>query len=73
VKFQFPDGSRHQVNGFRSVDEKAFRTLSAKTVSGWHARGWLDLVTVHLASQQSFQNLFCRRAASSTPLSTLRH
>lgn len=55
--FQLPDASRHQVNGFQSVDEKAFRALPAKTVADWHVKGWLDLVTLHLLSQRSFQNL----------------
>lgn len=55
--FRLPDGTLHQLNGFYAVDEKAFRALPAKTVADWHAKGWLDLVTLHLASQQSFQNL----------------
>lgn len=57
AQFQLPDGSQHQINGFQSVDEKAFRALPADTVADWHAKGWLDLVTLHLASQGSFQNL----------------
>ncbi len=55
--FRLPDGSRHQVNGFHAVDEKAYRALPATTLADWHANGWLDLVTLHLASLQSFQNL----------------
>lgn len=57
AQFKLPDGSTHQVNGFQSVDQQAFRALPARTVAEWHAKGWLDLVTLHLASQQSFQNL----------------
>lgn len=57
ANFRLPDGAAHQLNGFYVVDEKAYRALPAKTVADWHAKGWLDLVTLHLASLQSFQNL----------------
>lgn len=55
--FRLPDGTQHQLNGFFAVNEKAFRALPAKTVAEWHARGWLGLVTLHLASLRSFQAL----------------
>ena len=55
--FRFPDGSQHQVNGFYAIDQKGYRALPAKTLADWHAKGWLDLVALHLASQQSFQAL----------------
>lgn len=58
AEFRLPDGSQYLINGFYVVDEEAFRTLPAKTVAEWHAKGWLHLVTLHLVSQQSFQNLF---------------
>lgn len=45
------------LNGFWAMDEKAFRALPARTVTDWHAKGWLDLATLHLASLQSFQGL----------------
>lgn len=54
---RLPDGTQHQVNGFRAVNEKSFRALPAKSVAEWHAKGWLDLVAFHLASLESFQNL----------------
>ena len=54
---QFPDGGQQTLDGFCVVDEKAFRALPAKTVADWHARGWLDLATLHLASLQNFQSL----------------
>jgi hypothetical protein len=62
VDFRFPDGAQHQVNGFLAVDEKAFRTLPAETVTDWHAKGWLDLVALHLASLQGFQRLLSLNA-----------
>ena len=57
VQMQFPDGGQQTLDGFCVVDEKAFRALPAKTVADWHARGWLDLATLHLASLQNFQSL----------------
>ncbi|TPK52076.1 SapC family protein [Mesorhizobium sp. B2-4-19] len=57
VGFRLPDGSQHQVNGFLTVNERAFRALPAETVTDWHAKGWLDLVILHLASLQSFKGL----------------
>lgn len=55
--FEFPDGSKHQMNGFLAVDEKAVLALPNDTVTDWHAKGWLSLVALHLASLQSFQKL----------------
>lgn len=55
--FRLPNGALHQVNGFHAVNEAAFRALPAKTVAEWHAKGWLALVSLHLASLQCFQNL----------------
>lgn len=55
--FKLPDGSKHQMSGFQIVDEEAFRALSAATIADWHKKGWLALVTLHLASLQSFQAL----------------
>jgi hypothetical protein len=57
VQMQFPDGGQQTLDGFCVVDEKAFRAVPAKTVADWHARGWLDLATLHLASLQNFQSL----------------
>lgn len=57
VQIQFPDGAQQTLNGFRSMDEKAFRALPTRTVTDWHATGWLDLATLHLASLQNFQSL----------------
>lgn len=53
AQLQHPDGSQHQINGFQSADEKAFRVMPAKTVTDWRAKGWLNLVTLRLASQVS--------------------
>lgn len=52
-----------QVEGFRTVDEAAFRALPAAVVGEFHARGWLDLIILHLASQLSWQVLLDAAAA----------
>lgn len=66
AQFRLPDGTLHQVNGFYVVDEQAFRTLPAKTVTDWHAKGWLALVALHHVSLQSFQNLLDLNAQRAT-------
>lgn len=50
-------GAHAQVNGFRLVEEEAFRKLPAKTIATFHVNGWNDLVVLHLASQLSWQTL----------------
>lgn len=52
-----PDGSEKLIQGFRLVDEAAFRALSGETLENFHANGWTDLVILHLASQQSWRGL----------------
>ncbi len=44
-------------DGFRIVDEAAWRALPAETLGGWHRQGWTDLVALHLASQHCWQAL----------------
>ncbi len=46
-----------RLEGFRTVDEAAFRALPAAVVGEFHTQGWLDLVVLHLASQLSWQIL----------------
>ena len=70
--FRLHTGAPHQVSGFHAVDEKAFRALPAETVAQWHGKGWLDLVTLHLASLQNFSTLIdhhARRASERKALS----
>lgn len=52
------------VNGFRTVDEVAFRALPAKVAAQFHAEGWSDLVVLHLASQHGWQSLMEASAAT---------
>ena len=69
--FRLPDGSLHKVDGFYAVNEQAFRALPEKTVTGWHAKGWLGLAVLHLASLQSLQNLLDLNAQRANERKTL--
>ncbi|MCZ0733273.1 SapC family protein [Phreatobacter sp. AB_2022a] len=57
AEMQFPDGTRHALNGFRVIDEPALRNLPPRTVKSWHVNGWLDLVALQLASRLNWQAL----------------
>lgn len=50
-------GAHAIVNGFKLVDEAAFRALPAQVIAEFHAKGWSDLIVLHLASQLSWQGL----------------
>ena len=39
------------------IDEKAYRAIPAWPLTEWHAKGWLDLVALQLASMRNFQTL----------------
>lgn len=56
-----------QINSFRVVDEAAARALPQDVVLEFHAKGWLHLVILHLASQLSWQSVIS--AASPQALS----
>jgi hypothetical protein len=56
-ELQFPGGVHYTLHGFRVIDEEAFRALPAATLAGWHGKGWLDLISLHLASQRNWQLL----------------
>jgi len=57
AQFKLPDGSQQNVDGFYAVDEKAYRAIPAWPLTEWHAKGWLDLVALQLASMRNFQTL----------------
>ena len=72
AEFKLHDGTHHQVSGFHAVDEQAFRALPSETVRDWHVKGWLGLITLHLASLQNFAaliDLHARRASERKALS----
>ncbi|MDQ0302248.1 SapC family protein [Ancylobacter polymorphus] len=57
AQVSFADAGRAVVQGFQLVDEAAFRALPAAAVVEFHAKGWLDLIVLHLASQQRWREL----------------
>lgn len=57
AQVNYADAGRAVVQGFQLVDEAAFRALPAPVVAEFHARGWLDLVVLHLASQHRWRDL----------------
>ncbi|WP_371346717.1 SapC family protein [Ancylobacter sp. IITR112] len=57
ARVTLPDGTEKLIQGFRLIDEAAFRALSGATLESFHTNGWTDLVILHLASQQSWRRL----------------
>jgi hypothetical protein len=57
IELALAGGRKQVIDGYLEVNEAAFRALPAETVTLWHARGWLDLVTLHLASQRNWARL----------------
>lgn len=63
---EFADKSRFRLDGFRIVDVAAFRALSADTLADWTRKGWVDLIVLHLASQQNWHLLLELHASQKT-------
>ena len=57
AQLNYADTRQARVQGFRIVDEQAYRALPSAVVVEFHAKGWLDLIVLHLASQASWQTL----------------
>lgn len=57
-----PDGRTFGVDGFSVVDSAKFARLDAATIVEWHAKGWLALVSFHLASLARFSELLARHS-----------
>lgn len=60
ARVTLPGGEEKLIQGFRLIDEAAFRALSGPTLETFHANGWTDLVTLHLASQHAWRALVAR-------------
>lgn len=60
ARVTLPDGTEKLIQGFRLVDEAAFRALSGPTLETFHTNGWTDLIVLHLASQQAWRGLVAR-------------
>ena len=67
AEISFPDGERYTLDGFRTIDEKAYRALAADKLAELHKAGWLDLVSLHLASQRNWQILLDLNAQAKPP------
>ncbi|MGI9377335.1 MAG: SapC family protein [Tsuneonella suprasediminis] len=61
-----PDGRNLALDGFKVVDRERFAALDSPTLTEWHGRGWLALVTLHLTSLDRFQELLSRRTEVSS-------
>lgn len=62
INLRFGNGTTGSVEGFWQIDEQAYRDLPAEKVLAFHAKGWLDLIVLHLASQFAWQGLAERRS-----------
>ncbi|MFG1395258.1 SapC family protein [Xanthobacter agilis] len=60
ARIKRPDGEEQVVQGFRLIDEAAFRALPQDVLAEFHARGWLDLIVLHLAAQTRWLGLLER-------------
>lgn len=57
-------GKHVSLKGFQVVDRTRFRALPDAVVLDWHRKGWLALVQLHLMSQDHWQALTVRLAAT---------
>jgi hypothetical protein len=58
-----PDGSKLGLHGFQVIDAEKFSRLEDSVVVDWHRKGWLALVSFHLASLERFSALLERQSA----------
>ena len=58
-----PAGRKLSLSGFEIVDEQKFAALPDNVVLEWHRKGWLGLVTLHLASLSRFTDLLSLQSA----------
>jgi hypothetical protein len=57
VQFNTSSGQKQTVQGFRLVDNDAYRALPSATLSHWFSLGWLDAIALQIASQQNWNLL----------------
>lgn len=60
------DGRRYALDGFQAVDPDRFRALDQATVVDWHRKGWLSLVSLHIASLGRLSALMERQVRRGT-------
>ncbi|WP_018387588.1 SapC family protein [Ancylobacter sp. FA202] len=66
AQVNYEDAGRAVVQGFQLVDDAAFRALPGPVLAEFHAKGWLDLIVLHLASQQRWRALAAEAAKTRT-------
>ncbi|WAC49186.1 SapC family protein [Asticcacaulis sp. SL142] len=64
-----PDGKILGIDGFCIVDAERFSKLDDHVIVDWHRKGWLGLISFHLASLERFSNLMKRNSARRQTLS----
>lgn len=64
AQLTYADVGRAVVQGFQLVDEAAFRALPGPVVVEFHAKGWIDLIVLHLASQHRWRDLMSASSKS---------
>lgn len=67
VEFTLATGERLLLDGFKGVDRVALNKLSGPTLLAWRDAGWMDLIALHLSSQQNWQLLIDRQVAIALP------
>lgn len=66
ARIGLPDGRTQTLQGFATVDSRAYRALPDRLLRQWLAAGWLDVIALHLASQHNWSvlvDLFMEREA----------
>ncbi|MGC4025784.1 MAG: SapC family protein [Mesorhizobium sp.] len=60
---QFSENDKFTMEGFSTVDAKKFQALTNPTLlQEWHANGWLNAISLHLASVQNWESLLRLKA-----------
>lgn len=57
VRVGLPDGTTQTVQGFSTVDERAYRALPDGVLRRWFENHWLDALALQRASQQNWERL----------------
>lgn len=62
-----PSDRKLGITGFDVVDADRFAALPEDVVVDWHRKGWLALVSFHLASLRNFADLLSRQGSLESP------
>lgn len=64
------DKRRFTLDGFYIVDLEAFRKLPGEKLEEWNAKGWVELIVLHIASQNNWQELMELQVAAGSKTSS---